>query len=95
MTAHRRGAAALNELRIAVPRGSLFLETLDLLQEVYVHAFRSLGRYRGEGSLEAWLAVMAIRRARDCAKSQLVAAARQGAHRRANRATTARTGPLA
>ena len=32
MTAHRRGAAALNELRIAVPRGSLFLETLDLLE---------------------------------------------------------------
>jgi len=32
VTAHRRGAAALNELRIAVPRGSLFLETLDLLE---------------------------------------------------------------
>lgn len=40
-------------------------EALDLLQEVYLHAFRSLGRYRGEGSLDAWLAVMAIRRSRD------------------------------
>ena len=40
-------------------------EALDLLQEVYLHAFRGLGRYRGEGSLEGWLAVMAIRRARD------------------------------
>ncbi len=40
-------------------------EALDLLQEVYLHAFRSLRSYRGEGSLDAWLAVMAIRRARD------------------------------
>jgi RNA polymerase sigma-70 factor (ECF subfamily) len=40
-------------------------EALDLLQEVYLHAFRSLGHYRGDGSLDAWLAVMAIRRARD------------------------------
>jgi len=40
-------------------------EALDVLQEVYLHAFRALRHYRGEGPFEAWLAVMAIRRARD------------------------------
>ena len=40
-------------------------EALELLQEVYLHAFQGLSRYRGEGPLEAWLAIMAIRRARD------------------------------
>jgi len=40
-------------------------EALELLQEVYLHAFQGLARYRGEGPLEAWLAIMAIRRARD------------------------------
>jgi len=40
-------------------------EALELLQEVYLHAFQGLARYRGEGPLEAWFAVMAIRRARD------------------------------
>jgi RNA polymerase sigma-70 factor (ECF subfamily) len=38
---------------------------LELLQEVYLHAFRGLERYRGEGPLEAWFAIVAIRRARD------------------------------
>jgi RNA polymerase sigma-70 factor (ECF subfamily) len=40
-------------------------EALELLQEVYLHAFQGLARYRGEGPLEAWFAIMAIRRARD------------------------------
>jgi RNA polymerase sigma-70 factor (ECF subfamily) len=40
-------------------------EALELLQDVYLHAFQGLGRYRGDGPLEAWLAIMAIRRARD------------------------------
>ena len=40
-------------------------EALELLQEVYLHAFQGLSRYRGDGPLEAWLAIMAIRRARD------------------------------
>ena len=40
-------------------------EALELLQEVYLHAFQGLGRYRGDGPLEAWFAIMAIRRARD------------------------------
>ncbi len=73
----RRGASSTTAWRILYQRTRQRLfallvyqvgdrdEALDLLQEVYLHAFRSLGRYRGEGSLEAWLAVMAIRRARD------------------------------
>lgn len=44
-------------------------DALELLQEVYLHAFQGLSRYRGEGPLEAWLAVMAIRRARDWKRS--------------------------
>ncbi len=40
-------------------------EALELLQDVYLHAFQGLARYRGDGPLEAWLAIMAIRRARD------------------------------
>jgi len=40
-------------------------EALELLQEVYLHAFQGLARYRGDGPLEAWFAIMAIRRARD------------------------------
>ncbi len=40
-------------------------EALDVLQETYVAAVRGIGRYRGEGSLEAWLAGIALRRARD------------------------------
>ncbi len=40
-------------------------EALELLQEVYLHAFKGLERYRGEGPLEAWFAIVAIRRARD------------------------------
>jgi RNA polymerase sigma factor (sigma-70 family) len=40
-------------------------EALDLLQETYLSAIGSIGRYSGDGSLVAWLAVIAIRRARD------------------------------
>lgn len=40
-------------------------EALELLQEVYLHAYQGLARYRGDGPLEAWFAIMAIRRARD------------------------------
>lgn len=40
-------------------------EALELLQEVYLHALEGLARYRGEGPLEAWFAIVAIRRARD------------------------------
>ena len=40
-------------------------EALDCLQETFVHAVRSIGRYSGRGSLEGWLAVIAIRRAAD------------------------------
>jgi RNA polymerase sigma-70 factor (ECF subfamily) len=40
-------------------------EALELLQEVYLHAFKGLERYRGDGPLEAWFAIVAIRRARD------------------------------
>ena len=40
-------------------------EALDVMQETYVGAVKGIGRYRGEGSLEAWLAGIALRRARD------------------------------
>ena len=40
-------------------------EALELLQEVYLHAIDGLARYRGDGPLEAWFAIVAIRRARD------------------------------
>src|SRR5207302_243059 len=40
-------------------------EALELVQEVYLHAFQGLASYRGDGPLEAWLAVIAMRRARD------------------------------
>jgi RNA polymerase sigma factor (sigma-70 family) len=40
-------------------------EALELVQEVYLHAIDGLARYRGEGPLEAWFAIVAIRRARD------------------------------
>ena len=53
-------------------------EALELLQEVYLHAFQGLARYRGEGPLEAWLAIMAIRRARDW-KRKIVRKRRHGA----------------
>ena len=53
-------------------------EALELLQEVYLHAFQGLARYRGEGPLEAWLAIMAIRRARDW-KRKVVRKRRHGA----------------
>ena len=40
-------------------------EALELMQEVYLHALEGLARYRGDGPLEAWFAIVAIRRARD------------------------------
>lgn len=40
-------------------------EALDVLQETYVGAVRNIGAYRGDGPLEAWLAGIALRRARD------------------------------
>ncbi len=44
-------------------------DALELLQDVYLHAFQGLARYRGEGPLEAWFAIVAIRRARDWKRS--------------------------
>ena len=40
-------------------------EALDVLQDTYVSAVKGIARYRGEGSLEAWLSGIALRRARD------------------------------
>jgi RNA polymerase sigma factor (sigma-70 family) len=40
-------------------------EALELLQETYLSAIGSLSRYDGRGPLEAWFAVIAIRRAHD------------------------------
>jgi RNA polymerase sigma factor (sigma-70 family) len=40
-------------------------EALELLQETYLHAIKDIHRYRGDGPLGAWLAIIAIRRARD------------------------------
>jgi RNA polymerase sigma-70 factor (ECF subfamily) len=52
-------------------------EALELLQEVYLHALEGLARYRGEGPLEAWFAIVAIRRARDWKRKMF----RKRAHR--------------
>jgi RNA polymerase sigma factor (sigma-70 family) len=38
-------------------------EAMDVLQDTYVSAIRSIGRYRGEGSLEAWMAGIAFHQA--------------------------------
>ncbi len=40
-------------------------EALELLQETYLTAMKSLGHYQGQGPLMAWFAVIAIRRAQD------------------------------
>lgn len=40
-------------------------EALELLQETYLSAIRSIDRYRGEGSLASWFVIIALRRARD------------------------------
>lgn len=40
-------------------------EALDVLQDVYVGAVKGIGSYRGQGSLEAWMVGIALRRARD------------------------------
>jgi RNA polymerase sigma-70 factor (ECF subfamily) len=40
-------------------------EALELLQETYLSAIKNLHRYRGDGPLISWLAVIAIRRAKD------------------------------
>ena len=40
-------------------------EARDLLQETYLQAWRSLGSYRGEAPLEAWLRSIALRKSLD------------------------------
>jgi RNA polymerase sigma factor (sigma-70 family) len=40
-------------------------EALDVLQETFVSAIGNIERFSGEGSLEGWLAVIALRRAAD------------------------------
>ena len=40
-------------------------EALELLQETYLSSIRAIDSYRGDGSLASWLAIIAIRRARD------------------------------
>ena len=40
-------------------------EALELLQETYLGAIRTIDRYRGDGPLAAWFSIIAIRRARD------------------------------
>lgn len=40
-------------------------EALDILQDTYLAAIRSIGVYRASGSLESWLISIALRRARD------------------------------
>ncbi len=46
-------------------------EALDLLQETYLRAFRRIEGYRGDAPLEAWLRVIAIRRAFDWRRTVL------------------------
>jgi RNA polymerase sigma-70 factor (ECF subfamily) len=46
-------------------------EALDLLQETYVVAYRRLSSYRGDAPLEAWLRVIALRKAIDWKRSVL------------------------
>jgi RNA polymerase sigma-70 factor (ECF subfamily) len=38
-------------------------EAMDVLQDTYVCAIRGIGQYRGEGSLEAWMAGIAFHQA--------------------------------
>jgi RNA polymerase sigma factor (sigma-70 family) len=38
-------------------------EAMDVLQDTYVSAIRGIGSYRGEGSLEAWMAGIALHQA--------------------------------
>ncbi len=40
-------------------------DAMDVLQETYVSAVRGIHSFRGEGSIEAWLCGIAIRRSRD------------------------------
>jgi len=46
-------------------------DALELLQETYLSAIRSLHSYDGRGPIEAWFAVIAIRRAQDWKRSLL------------------------
>jgi RNA polymerase sigma factor (sigma-70 family) len=46
-------------------------EALDLVQETYVAAFRRLNSYRGDAPLEAWLRVIALRKAIDWKRTVL------------------------
>jgi RNA polymerase sigma factor (sigma-70 family) len=47
-------------------------EALDLLQDTYVAAIRGIGAYRGGGSLEGWLAGIALNKARGWKRRVLV-----------------------
>lgn len=40
-------------------------EAMDLLQETYLRAFHRLGEYRGDAPIEAWIRVIALRKAID------------------------------
>ncbi len=46
-------------------------EALDLLQETYLKAFRSLGDYRGEAPLASWLRTIALRKSLDWRRGAL------------------------
>jgi len=46
-------------------------EALDLVQETFVLAFRRLRSYRGDAPLEAWLRVIALRKALDWKRTVL------------------------
>ena len=46
-------------------------EALDLLQETYLQAFRHLRNYRGDAPLEAWLRMIALRKAIDWKRTVL------------------------
>ena len=46
-------------------------EARDLLQETYLQAWRSLGTYRGDAPLEAWLRSIALRKSLDWKRTWL------------------------
>ena len=46
-------------------------EALDLLQETYLKAFRSLGEYRGDAPIASWLRAIALRKSLDWRRGAL------------------------
>lgn len=46
-------------------------EALDLLQETFMQAFKSIGGYRGEAPLSSWLGAIALRKALDWKRGAL------------------------